>query len=400
MVDLGAAYYDFEAEIRTKEEIKEQYEDDDVHDKLKVKPAAREESEKPNYLESARERIKSGEKFVVRVKMPTTGSAKWKDMILRKEVEIKYSEVPDLILLKSDGFPTYHLAVVVDDTHMNITHLLRGFEWISTTPIHLFLFLALGYKIPIIGHFPVILDPRTGKKFSKRDMEGMFGVRTWFQNGYLKEAILNYLMLLGWAPKDNREFYTLDEFTQAFNKEGIQKANPTFDAKKMDWFNGQYIRKLDITELEKRFNEWYEEFGKEFDKEAKYENVKKSHDISAFLKLVQERAINFKEILQELFLLDGLTSITPLSEVKGLSDKSQEEAKKALNYLKENLVLDSQENWQTLIRDLAKQFGWKDADMFMLLRLSVWGKPFSPPLYEIMCLLGEDECKKRIVDFT
>lgn len=145
-----------------------------------------------------------------------------------------------MILLKSDGFPTYHLAVVVDDISMKISHVFRGQEWISSTPIHLYVYEGLGKPVPEIGHFSVILDPRTGKKFSKMDMTAFFGVNTWL-NGYLPEAILNYLMLLGWAPKDNKELFTLDEFVESFDQDGVQKSNPTFDVNKLDWFNGEYI---------------------------------------------------------------------------------------------------------------------------------------------------------------
>ena len=158
-------------------------------------------------MEESLKRIENGEQYVVRVKIPENKIFEYTDWILKKRIKFFGKEVPDMILLKSDGFPTYHLAVVVDDIAMNISHVFRGQEWISSTPIHLYVYEGLGKPVPEIGHFSVILDPRTGKKFSKRDMTAFFGVNTWLNDGYLPEAILNYLMLLGWAPKDNKELF-------------------------------------------------------------------------------------------------------------------------------------------------------------------------------------------------
>src|SRR5258706_8433420 len=252
LVEKGYAYYDFDAPVREKEEIKEAYGSKEKLAELKVRPEARK-----NKLEESLVRIKKGEKYVVRVKIPEDKIFEYKDWILKKKIKFIGHAVPDMILLKSDGFPTYHLAVVVDDIDMKITHVFRGQEWITSTPIHLYLYEGLGHKVPEIGHFSVILDPRTGKKFSKRDMTSMFGVNTWLNQGYLPEAILNYLMLLGWAPKDNKEMFTLHEFVQAFDQDGVQKANPVFDVQKLEWFNGEYIRKLSDLELVKRINEFY-----------------------------------------------------------------------------------------------------------------------------------------------
>ncbi len=252
LVEKGYAYYDFDAIVREKEEIKESYESKEKLAELKIRPEGRK-----NGIEDSLKRIADGEKYVVRIKIPEDKIFEYKDWILKKKIKFFGKEIPDMILLKSDGFPTYHLAVVVDDIDMKITHVFRGQEWISSTPIHLYLYEGMNHKVPEIGHFSVILDPRTGKKFSKRDLTSMFGVNTWLDKGYLPEAILNYLMLLGWAPKDNKEFFALDEFVKAFDQDGVQKANPVFDIAKLDWFNGEYIRKLSDEELVKKISKFY-----------------------------------------------------------------------------------------------------------------------------------------------
>src|SRR5260221_3040581 len=252
LVEKGYAYYDFDAIVREKEEIKESYESKEKLAELKIRPEGRK-----NGIEDSLKRIADGEKYVVRIKIPEDKIFEYKDWILKKKIKFFGKEIPDMILLKSDGFPTYHLAVVVDDIDMKITHVFRGQEWISSTPIHLYLYEGMNHKVPEIGHFSVILDPRTGKKFSKRDLTSMFGVNTWLDKGYLPEAILNYLMLLGWAPKDNKEFFALDEFVKAFVQNGVQKPNPEFDIAKLDWFNGEYIRKLSDEELVKKISKFY-----------------------------------------------------------------------------------------------------------------------------------------------
>lgn len=391
LVELGAAYYDFDAEKREKEEIKAQYEDAEKLEKVKEKPAAR--NTDPS---EAKKRVERGDPYVVRVKIPENKIFEYEDWILRKKVKIHSKEVSDLIILKSDGFPTYHLAVVVDDHLMKISHVFRGQEWISTTPIHLFLYDSLGWERPVIGHFTVIIDPRTNKKFSKRDMSGLFGVESWLSNGYLKEALLNYLMLLGWAPKDNRELFTLGEFVEVFDQSGIQKANPTFNVKKLDWFQGQYMRKLSIDQLERNLEDWYQNYDRRTEVGYLFEGSLKEKVFKA-LQLLQERSVTLKELLNELHLFFTDPEIyEETKDVKGLDDKSNQQMIDALEDLKQVLGINNQDEWVALIRSLAAKHGWKDADMFMMLRLAVWGKRFSPPLFEAIQLLQPENRVERI----
>ncbi len=367
LVEKGFAYYDFDAEIREKEEIKEAYQSKEKLAKLKVRPKARDMDAK-----EALKRVEAGEPYVIRVKIPEEKKFEYKDWILKKKIKFFGKEVPDMILLKSDGFPTYHLAVVVDDVEMKISHVFRGQEWISSTPIHLFLHEALGHKVPEIGHFSVILDPKTRKKFSKRDMTAMFGVDTWLKQGYLPEAMLNYLMLLGWAPKDNQEFFTLDEFVQAFDQDGVQKANPVFDATKLDWFNGEYIRKLTDESLIAKINEFY---GGKYDVDV----------LKKVVPLIKDRI----KKLAEFEPFAGFFFESPKVDVKLFG-------KDFKNHLE--VAYGAIEKEQDLM-EAVKENNFKTGDFFMSLRIAITGSKFTPPINDSILILGKTEVLKRLKKF-
>jgi len=175
---------------------------------------------------------------VIRQKIPTSGETKFKDLI-RGEVEFKNSELDDQVLLKSDGFPTYHLASIVDDHEMGITHVIRGEEWLPSTPKHLLLYQAFGWKAPEFAHLPVILGPNKGK-LSKR--EGAVSILEYRRGGYLPEAVINFLALLGWNPKTNEEFFTLKELEKKFDLAQVNKAPAAFNREKLDFFNRHYLQ--------------------------------------------------------------------------------------------------------------------------------------------------------------
>lgn len=366
LVEKGYAYYDFDAVQREKEEIKASYLDNEKVKELKIRPKAREVSP-----DESLERVKKGEPYVVRVKIPEDRVFEYTDWILKKKIRFYGKEVSDMILLKSDGFPTYHLAVVVDDIAMQISHVFRGQEWISSTPIHLYLYEGLGKPIPEIGHFSVILDPRTGKKFSKRDMTALFGVNTWVNDGYLPEAILNYLMLLGWAPKDNRELFSLEDFVTAFDQDGVQKSNPTFDVSKLDWFNGQYIRNLPIEDLNSKFET----------QNSKFAELEKSKQLE-ITKLLQERVKKISD-------LDTLAKFfweKPEVDTSLFPKDYKDHLEKAVKGI---------ENKQDLL-EVVKENSFKTGDFFMTLRIALTGMKFTPPINESIEILGKEETIKRL----
>ncbi len=370
LVNKGYAYYDFDAEKREKAEIKAAYEDEDQRETLKDRPKARDMDPA-----EAQRRVDAGEPHVVRIKIPEDKIFEFNDWILRKKIRVLGKEVPDLIILKSDGFPTYHLAVVVDDVDMKISHVLRGQEWISTTPIHLYIYEGLGYFVPEIGHFTVILDPRTGKKFSKRDMSAMFGVKSWLDKGYLKEAILNFLMLLGWAPKDNRELFTLSEFVEAFDQAGTQRSNPTFDPKKLDWFNQQYLRALDNVTLAKRLAEF---------------TTHSESDIAKVLPLVKDRLVTLKDF-------DSLTDFFFTEPTLDLGLFKKDSAKSVITHALSVLEKD----WDgKVLEEAARKFceekNIKVGDYFMNLRVGLTGRTATPPLWEVMEVIGKETTLQRL----
>ncbi len=366
LVEKGYAYYDFDAVQREKEEIKASYLDDEKVKELKIRPKARE-----NTLEESLKRIENGDLYVVRVKIPEDRTFEYTDWILKKKIKFFGKEVSDMILLKSDGFPTYHLAVVVDDIAMKISHVFRGQEWISSTPIHLYVYEGLGKPVPEIGHFSVILDPRTGKKFSKRDMTAFFGVNTWLNDGYLPEAILNYLMLLGWAPKDNKELFTLDEFVESFDQDGVQKSNPTFDVNKLDWFNGEYIRQLLADELNHKFQIT----------SSKFSELEKGKQLE-ITKLLQDRIKKIKDI-------DTIAKFfweRPEVDISLFGENYKEHLKSAIDGIEKDRDL----------MEVIKENNFKTGDFFMSLRIAITGMKFTPPINESIVILGKEETLLRL----
>lgn len=366
LVARGFAYYDFDTEKRGKEEIKASYQSQEKLELLKHRPVAREMT-----ANEVKKRLDQSDSYVIRAKIPEDKIFEFEDWILCKKIRVLGKDVPDLILLKSDGFPTYHLAVVVDDIDMRITHIIRGQEWISTTPIHLHIYEGLVHPVPEIGHFTVVLDSATGKKFSKRDITAKFGVSHWLNNGYLIEAVLNYLMLLGWAPKDNRELFTLDEFVEVFDQSGIQKSNPIFDEKKLNWFSGYYIRHKSDAELINLVQPYFPQ--------ASSELLKK------IIPLTKERVTTLKDFapLCQFFL------IRPRPQ-----QLNSDHLQLALNVL-------SQTPWAKTEIDLSllpkiKEQGWKVGDFFMTLRLAITGQKITPPLTESMLILGKEESLSRL----
>jgi len=205
-------------------------------------------------LEEAKKRISAGGKYVVRMKMPKTGETIFKDLI-RGEVKIKNELIDDQVILKSDGYPTYHLAVVVDDHLMEVSHIIRGEEWISSVPKHIQLYKYFGWEIPQMAHLPLLLNSDKSK-LSKR--QGDVAVEDYIKKGYLPEALINFVAFLGWNPGDDRELFTLKELVSEFDLEKVGKAGAIFNMDKLAWYNKQYIKKLSDSELVEKAWPWLE----------------------------------------------------------------------------------------------------------------------------------------------
>lgn len=304
----------------------------------------------------------------VKLKIPDNVTISFHDFVINKRVKWNSNEISDTVLLKSDGFPTYHLAVAVDDTQMGITHVIRAVEWLPSTPIHILVYRFLGYPMPQIGHPTDILDP-TGGKLSKRKRN--VSCEQFIAQGYLPEALLNFVILMGWAPKDNRELFSLDEFVNAFDPSGFQTSNPVYSDAKLNWFNGYYIRKLSVEDLASKLCT----FSPEFSGADKEKQIK-------ITKLIQERITKLSDIgpLADFFFQ------APEVDKNILGKNAKIHLEKALDGISQN-------------RDLMQVVGennFKTGDFFMDLRIAITGSKFTPPINESIEILGKDEAIARI----
>lgn len=321
----------------------------------------------------AAQRIAKGESYVIRLKVPADYDVTFMDL-LRGEISINTNEIDDQVLLKSDGFPTYHLAVVVDDHLMKISHILRGEEWISSAPKHVLLYEAFGWEKPVFAHMPIFLNPDGKGKMSKR--KGVVSAKSFLDRGYLPEAMLNFFMILGWAKEDQQEIMTLDQYVAEFDPKDMSAKSVVFDIQKLDWLNGVYIRQLTSEELTSRLKPF---LPADFPQEK----------LAPMLALVRERLVTLAEI-------EPLTAFfyreIELDRDLLLKKADQQLVAKQLQMTKEALsaVSDwSDQNLEQLIRDLQENNDWHRGQYFMMLRLMATGKKATPPLFETLAVLGQ-----------
>ena len=311
----------------------------------------------------------------IKLKAPDDEQISFKDFVLEKEVTWDTNTIADTTLLKSDGFPTYHLAVVVDDHSMGVTHVLRGHDWMPSTPIHLLVYKYLGFSLPEIGHLTDILDPEGGK-LSKR--KGSTTCEGLLSQGYLPQAILNFVMLLGWAPKDNKELFTLDEFVEAFDPKGFQKSNPVFNKEKLDWFNGHYIRKMSESDLAELVLPY-----------APKGAVK--DEIERIAPLVKDR---LKKLSDFSSLASGyFEDPPPMKELESV------EHKKHLEVAAE--ALESVDEWEkqlinNALMEAIKKNNLKVGDFFMSLRMAEFSSSATPSVNDSIEIFGKEKTLRRI----
>lgn len=318
--------------------------------------------------------------YVIRLRVPDAEDITFTDL-LRGDITINSHEVDDQVLMKSDGFPTYHLAVVVDDHLMKISHILRGEEWISSTPKHVLLYRAFGWEQPIYAHIPVFLNPDGKGKMSKR--KGTVSAQSFLDAGYLPQAMLNFFMILGWSPKDQREIMTLDEYVNEFDPKDMSAKSVVFDLKKLEWMNGMYIRQMSVEQLAKEVTPF---LPSDFPKQS----------LTEILPLIQERLLRLTEVEQLTHFFYRDISIDKNLLVK----KSTAEEVKA--QLTETLQkLESLNEWdltslEEAIRTLQDEHQWKKNQYFMMLRVVVTGETATPPLFETIQVIGKDKVIGRI----
>ena len=337
-------------------------------------------------LEEAKRRIAAGEPYVIRQNVPTTGKASFDD-ILYGHVEVDCDTLDDNVLIKADGLPTYNFANVIDDHLMHITHVMRGTEYLSSAPKYNLLYEAFGWTPPIYVHLPVVMKDAS-RKLSKRYGDPSF--EDLLEMGYLKDAIINFIALLGWSPKDtDNEFFTLDELVKAFDEHGLNKSPSIFDMTKLTWFNAEYMRKLPFETYYEKALPW---LCKALDPEK--------FDLRRLAELLQGRT----EVLNRLpEMVDFLASM-PDYDVALYTHKKMktnpEVAVKALELAKP--VLEGISDWsEASLHDAVMaaipESGMKNGQVLWPLRIAITGRESTPGgAFEMAYLLGKDETLRRL----
>lgn len=333
------------------------------------------------------ERIAAGEKAVVRLKVPLGGKTSWVDLIHGK-IEFRNEVVDDQVLLKSDGFPTYHLAVVVDDYLMKISHVLRADEWVSSTPKQILLYQFFGWPPPAFGHLPMVLGPDKSK-LSKR--HGATSILRFRDEGYLPEAVFNYLALLGWAYDDKTEIFSRKELIEKFDLKKINPRCPIFDYQKLEWMNGVYIRQLSADELKFKIKN-----------QIAKTHIKNQKDLDKYLEkiipLVQERMRKLSdfEALADFFFAEEVEMNPQLLATFGATPgEVKQQITTSYDKLQQVTVWKAEEI-EKVIRGLVEENRWRPSRFFMALRLVLTGKKISPPLFGTMAVLGKVRTLSRL----
>jgi len=326
---------------------------------------------------------------VVRFKVPLQGQTRFKDLIYGNVV-FEHSTLDDFVLLKSDGYPTYHLANVVDDHAMEISHVIRAEEWVSSTPRHLLLYQALGFEPPEFVHHPMILGPDRAK-LSKR--HGSVSILDYRDQGYLSQTMFNFLALIGWSLDDKTEIIPRQTLVDNFSLERIGKTGAIFNREKLDWMNGVYIRSLSPDE----FFEAAQPFLMS-DIAAGEALIENEDYVREILPLVQERAKTLLEVVEltKFFFADGLEYDTQMLIGKKMDAPSTISALKAAQQKLEPLKAFDTDSLEAVLRPLAPELGLKTGQLFSVLRVAVTGQTAAPPLFETMAVLGRERCLKRI----
>jgi glutamyl-tRNA synthetase len=328
--------------------------------------------------EEVEKRIANGEKYVIRLKVPQNEDIVFTDLI-RGEIKINSDQVDDQVLLKSDGFPTYHLAVVVDDYLMKISHIIRAEEWISSTPKHVLLYKAFGWEMPIFAHMPILRNSDKSKLSKRKNPVWV----SWFlKEGYLSEAILNYLATMGWSHPEQKEIFSMEEFIQKFELKDVSPVGPAFDIVKLDWINGEYIRSMSDQELTKKLQDYL------------VDHPSKDH-IAPVVPLIKER-------------IKKLSDFIPLTDFFFEEPEYDMEVFKKLRITNYEIIMNrlievfeqNKGNWDSEkfaeeYRLLATELEISNTTMFQLLRVAFTGQLVSPPLFESIQILGEDKAIQR-----
>lgn len=325
-------------------------------------------------------RAAAGETFVVRMAMPRTGETVFVDR-LRGQVKFDNAQIDDQILLKTDGFPTYHLANVVDDHLMQITHVIRAEEWLSSTPKHVALYQSFGWQAPEWVHMPLLRNADKSKISKRKNPVSL----DYYQDaGFLPEALLNYLGTMGWSISGDREKFTLDEMVEAFDFGRVSLGGPVFDLVKLSAMNADYLRALPDAEIVRRLRAWR----------------LSDEKLASLVPLVRERIQRLDEFVPLTdFFFSGDVDYASVQKELALKNRTAKDVMDALTAFGEELDTSrdfSIAGLDALARAFAEKSGWSTKELFMLLRLAATGKKATPPLFETLAALGRELVRRRI----
>ena len=373
LVDNGAAYYCFCSKNRDSQNT-------DIKEIMKYDRHCAKLSK-----EEVNAKLDNNVEFVIRQLIPS-GNTTFKDEVFG-EITVDNNTLDDQVLIKSDGLPTYNFANVIDDHLMDITHVIRGSEYLTSTPKYNLLYSSLGWDIPIYMHLPLILN-EDGQKLSKRKGDASF--QDLLQKGFLPEAIVNYIALLGWSPSDNREFFTLEELVEAFDTKGLSKSPSTFDLTKLTWMNGEYIKNMDSESFYNLSSTYLEE------------SIKRSDiDLKKVSNMVQSRVSFAKDVASLVDFIDTLpeydTNLYIHKKMKTNEENSIASLEKALELFKTIEEPFTEENIHSRLFSLIEEMGIKNGLMLWPIRTALSGKPTSPcGATELAELLGKTESIFRL----
>ena len=379
LIEEGKAYYCFCSQERV----------DKVRDQMRADGLT------PKYdglcrsipLEEAKQRVANGEEHTVRLKLPKDYEISFEDRIKGK-ISFNTDDQDDQVLIKRDGYPTYHFAVVVDDHLMGITHVVRGDEWISSTPKHVYLYEAFGWDAPEYIHLPTVLN-KDHKKYSKRNGDGM--VEDFIEEGYMPEGLINFLSLLGWSPDSEEEIFTIEELAKQFDFDRVNKTGAVFDKRKLDWVNGHYVRELSAEKLAEDIKPYMVKSGL----------IDDSYD--------QDKLVLLAETWQS--AIDKFSDAPELAKnyyIKSEDIDFDEDAKEAistddaktlfnafLNKLEEVDEIDA-DFAKSVMKTIQKETGIKGKNLWFPVRAAVTGSVHGQDLSNAFLIMGKDLVKDRL----
>lgn len=388
LLEKGAAYYAFDTseeldEMRKQQEAAKQ---PSMYDREKMK------NQFTLGEDDTKKRIEAGEPYVLRLNVPRDGETVFLDRV-RGEVRFQNKLIDDQVLVKGDGFPTYHLANVVDDHEMQITDVIRGEEWLSSTPKHVLLYEAFGWEMPTFAHLSLLVNEQK-QKLSKR--HGDVSVEDFKEAGYLSKALINFIAFLGWNPGDEREIFSLEELAQAFDWDKVSKAAAVFNREKLNWYGKQYITAMPSEELAVRAKPFFEKASLRVT----------GYGLPNIVPLEQGRAATLKELAENsAYLFSDTLEYDP--ELLVWKKSTAQDAKEKLSFLHNHVAQafrpDGDDEWsreslETNILAWIKQNNFNTGDVLWPMRVALSGLKNSPGPFDIAGVLGKEKTQKRLED--